>query len=141
MSSDALIRAWFQEVWVKGDESAINRLMHPDAVVRGLSGDALRGPEAFKPYYRVMRDALGDINIVIERVVVEGDWCAALCHITAKHTGHALGGQPTNRPLKFHGITMTRSKDGQIVEGWNAFDFLTMYQQIGWLSNPVLPPG
>jgi len=140
MSTEALVRQWFQEVWVQGDESAIDRLLHPDAVVHGLSPESLRGPEAFKPFYRVMRGALSDMHIEIERVVVQGDSCAVLCHVNAKHTGDALGGQPTNQPLKCDGITKARVKDGQLVEGWNVFDFLSMYQQMGWLPNPVLPP-
>jgi hypothetical protein len=28
-------------------------------------------------------------------------------------------------------MTIVRVADGQIREGWNCFDFLTMYQQIG----------
>ena len=56
-----------------------------------------------------------------------------------RHVGQALGGPPTNRPIEFVGVSMTRVRDGQIVEGWNVFDFLGMYQQIGWVKNPVLP--
>jgi hypothetical protein len=29
--------------------------------------------------------------------------------------------------------------DGKLVEGWNVFDFLTMYQQIGWAATPLVP--
>ena len=45
----------------------------------------------------------------------------------------------TNRGADFWGMTMFRVKDGRLVEGWNAFDFLTMYQQLGWVKSPVLP--
>ena len=34
---------------------------------------------------------------------------------------------------------MIRVEDGKIVEGWNCFDMLSMYQQIGWVANPPLP--
>lgn len=34
---------------------------------------------------------------------------------------------------------MIRVEDGKIVEGWNCFDMLGMYQQIGWVANPPLP--
>jgi predicted chitinase len=30
-------------------------------------------------------------------------------------------------------------RDGKIVEGWNCFDFLSMYQQIGWVNTPPTP--
>ena len=33
-------------------------------------------------------------------------------------------------------MVMARVRDGKIVEGWNAFDFMSMYQQVGML--PVL---
>jgi hypothetical protein len=36
-------------------------------------------------------------------------------------------------------MTIARVQDGRIVEGWNCFEFLSMYQQIGWVQSPVLP--
>jgi hypothetical protein len=33
---------------------------------------------------------------------------------------------------------MTSTQD-KIAEGWNCFDFLSMYQQLGWVKNPPLP--
>jgi len=36
-------------------------------------------------------------------------------------------------------MTIARVRDGQLVEGWNAIDFLAMYQQIGWVTHPVAP--
>jgi hypothetical protein len=32
-----------------------------------------------------------------------------------------------------------RVEHGQIVEGWNCFDMLSMYQQIGWVASPPQP--
>jgi predicted ester cyclase len=135
---DALAREWFENVWNRLDESAIDRLMHRDATVHGLVPGALRGPAAFKPFFHAFRDALSNIRVTIERVIVQGDEAAVLCRVTAQHTGHALG-PATGRNLDFHGITMVRVQDGQLIEGWNAFDFLTMYQQIGWVPNPPRP--
>ena len=34
----------------------------------------------------------------------------------------------------FHGTSIGRIKDDQIVEGWNYFDFLTMYKQLGMIE-------
>jgi hypothetical protein len=40
--------------------------------------------------------------------------------------------------VDFWGMTVGRVENGQIVEGWNSFDFLSMYQQIGWVTSPVV---
>ncbi len=140
---EAVTRQWFKEVWDEGNEQAIDRLMAPDGQVFGLSGPGgppLNGPAAFKPLFHTFREALGDLEIIIERTTVDGDFCTAYCRVKGRHVGHAFGGAPTGRPVDFNGITITRVRDGQLVEGWNVFDFLTMYQQIGWIGNPVLPP-
>jgi hypothetical protein len=42
-------------------------------------------------------------------------------------------GAPSNQPVRFTGITIVRAKDGKLVEGWNAWDFLGCFQQIGLL--------
>ena len=99
----------------------------------------MRGPAEFKRVFRIFRDALGDLEIAVERVVTEGDTCAAYCRVKGRHVGHALGGPPTGHPIEFTGIAMCVVRDGRIVEGWNSFDFLSMYQQIGWVGNPPLP--
>ena len=139
---DALARQWFKEVWDEGNEAAIDRLMAPDARVHGLSGPggpAMIGPAAFKAVFHTFREALGDLSIAVERTVVQGDVCATHCRVKGRHVGHALGGEPTRKPVDFEVITIVRTNGDQIVEGWNVVDFLTMYQQMGWVKNPVTP--
>jgi predicted ester cyclase len=136
---DMLARRWFHEVWVLGDESAIDRLMHPQGIAHGLTAEPIHGPEQFKPYHRALKTALRGIEIDVARTVVQGDTCAVHCHVRATHAGDTLGGPGTGRGVDFWGVTIFRATNGQIVEGWNCYDFLTMYQQIGWVPNPVLP--
>jgi predicted ester cyclase len=139
---DAVTRQWFKEVWDEGKEEAIDRLMAADSRVFGLTGPGgppMVGPAAFKPVFHTFREALGDLEIIVERTMVEGELCTAYCRVKGRHVGRALGGDPTGRPVDFHGMLIARVRDGKLVEGWNVFDFLTMYQQIGWVSNPVAP--
>jgi hypothetical protein len=80
-------------------------------VVHGLSGAdgaQLRGPDGFKPYFRAVRGALGDLRVDIKRVVTEGDICVAHCHVRARHTGESLGGPATGRPVDFWGMVMVK---------------------------------
>lgn len=135
---EVVAREWFETVWNKLDESAIDRLMHPQVVAHGLAPDAMRGPAGFKPFFHAFKESFANIRIQVDRAVTQGDVVAVLCHVTANHIGNALG-PASRRDVDFWGTTFLRVTDGQIVEGWNTYDFLTMYQQIGWVSNPVAP--
>src|SRR5688572_2751297 len=126
---DAVARQWFKEVWDEGREEAIDRLADADAIIHGLGGPGappMQGTAAFKTVFRMFREALGDLEIAVERTVTEGDTCAAYCRVKGRHIGHALGAPPTGHPVEFSGITICRVRNGRIVEGWNCFDFLTM---------------
>ena len=133
-STRTLLHRWFDEVWNQGREDAIDELMREDAVAHGLSGDAgapLRGPAGFKPFYRRFRAAFPDIRITVEDCVVQGDRIMARCHVTATHSGPGLTPEPTGRRVSFTGMCMIRTQDGKLAEGWNNFDFLELYQQLG----------
>ena len=139
---DAVVRRWFKEVWDEGKEETIDQLMSPGGSVYGLGApDAppLVGAAGFKPIFHMFREALGDLSVEVERTLVDGEWCTAFCRVKGRHVGSALGGPPTNKPVEFTGVTSARVRDGILLEGWNVFDFLTMYQQIGWVPNPVTP--
>ena len=140
---EAVVRQWFKEVWDEGREEAIDRLMAPDGPVHGLPGPEgqMVGPAGFKPVFHTFREALGDLEVIVERTLVDGEFCTAFCRVKGRHVGSALGGPPTNKPVEFTGMTIARVRNGKLLEGWNVYDFLTMYQQIGWVPNPVLPPG
>ena len=139
MTPDALIRAWFKEVWDEGNLDAVDRLMAADAVAHGLGPGGIRGPEAFKPYVRTIRGALGDLEIEVLQTLTEGDRVAAHCHVVARHVGELFGSAPTQRKVDFEGMTIVRVRGEQIVEAWNCFDFLRMYQQMGWVNDPPAP--
>ena len=132
---------WFEEVWNRGSEAAIDRLMAVDAPFHGLptpDGRPLVGPGDVKPMVRQFRSAFPDIRIDVERSVVEGNFVAVHCRVTATHCGPELGCSPTNRPVVIEGMGIAHVRDGKIVEAWNAFDFMSLYQQVGML--PALAP-
>jgi steroid delta-isomerase-like uncharacterized protein len=131
VAPDALIRTWFEEVWNEGREDTIDRLIAPGAPIHGLPGGDLHGAQGFKGNFATFRGAFPDIKIQVERTVMQGDLVAAHCRVTGTHTGPALGLPPTGKPVEFGGMVIVRVSNGQFQEGWNSFDFLTMYQQIG----------
>ena len=131
-----IVRRWFEEVWNKGRADAIEELFAEDGVAHGLtdeSGAELRGPAHFRTFHRRFREAFPGIEVVVEDAISEGDKVAARCTVRARHEGHSLGFAATNRPVEFTGMTFSRIRDGKIVEAWNNFDFMAMFQQLGAL--------
>lgn len=128
-----LLHRWFEEVWNKGREEAIDEMLAVDAVAHGLgdsAGQDLIGPEGFKPFFRRFRAAFPSLQITVDETITEGQRIAARCTVRARHEGAGFGILPTHNPVLFSGIVMIRVRDGQLVEAWNHFDFSVMYQQL-----------
>jgi steroid delta-isomerase-like uncharacterized protein len=132
MSSEnkALARQWFEDVWNRGRDAAIDEMLSADAVVHGLGAD-LHGPAGFRSFHAAYRSAFPDVFVTIEHVVAEGDMVAAHWTGTGTHLGSGLGFAPTGKHVSFSGMVFMRVQGGKFVEGWNQFDQLGMLQQIG----------
>lgn len=123
---------WYEEVWNKGRESAIDEMAEPNAIAHGLgeNGGDMVGIDNFKMFFRTFQSALSDIRVVVEDEITEGDRSVARVTVTAKHTGHTLGVPAKGNMVEFSGVSIARLKDGKIAEAWNFFDFPRMYQQM-----------
>lgn len=135
--NETFLHRWFEEVWNKRSEEAIDQMLAEDVVGHGLidaEGNTVRGKDSFKNLHRAFLAAYSDFNITVEDVVTEGDKMAARCRVSATHTGDGLGVAPTNQPIEFTGMIIVRVKDNQIVEAWNEFNFMEMYSQLGALT-------
>jgi steroid delta-isomerase-like uncharacterized protein len=138
----AVVRDWFDQVWNSGSEEAIARLLAADARMHGLptpDNQPLVGPAGFTPFWRQFRSAFPDMRIEVERTVAEGEYVAVHCHVTGKHLGHGLGIAATQRPVELWGMGIARVRNGQILEAWNCYDFMSLYQQIGLLPTAGAP--
>jgi len=126
-----VLRTWFDRLWNAGDESTIDELYADTCVAHGMPSVPIPGPAGFKPFYRDFRAAFPNIRIEVLHAVSEGELGVVNCRVTATHTGALAGNAATNRSVDFGGMVMARVVDGRILEGWNFFDFMLMYQQLG----------
>lgn len=129
------VRRWFEEVWNNGRTSAVDEMLAADGVIHGLGG-SMRGREAFKNFHAAYREAFPDITIHIDEIVAEGDIVALRWSGTATHRGDTLGFAATQKRIAFTGMGFARVVDGKLVEGWNSFDQLGMFQQLGVVNLP-----
>jgi predicted ester cyclase len=134
---ETFLHRWLEEVWHKGREEAIDEMFAEDGVGYGLpteNGEPIRGPQEFKPFVRNFREAFPNMRISIEETVREGDKLAAVCRVTGDLEGESLGVSPAKQPVEFTGIIIVKLRDGKIIEAWNEFNFMQMYQQLGALN-------
>ena len=129
-----ILHRWFEEVWNKGKAELIDEMIAPECNAHGLddpTGNPVRGPEEFKKFFLGFRSAFPDIHINVQETVSEDDLVVAYCRIIATHKGEACAMQATGKPVAFEGMHKFRVSDGKVVEAWNSFDFLKMFQPMG----------
>lgn len=132
----ALCRRWFEEIWNKGRASAIDELLAPNGIIRGL-GPEMRGPEQFKPFQAAYRNAFPDVRIEIDALVAEDDWVAVRWTAAATHQGDGLGIPATGKSVRFTGMGFARFENGKLVDGYNTFDQFGLMTQLGAVTPPA----
>jgi len=98
-------KLWFEEVWNKGRREAIGELLAQDAVIYE-SGEAIRGPEGFYPFFDRMHATFSDIHVSFQDTIAEGAKVSLPWSVTARHTGGGFGIPPTNKTLHATGMRL-----------------------------------
>ena len=127
-----LIRRVFDEVWNKTDLSVVDEVYAAGYVahVAGAPRD-IQGPEQFKQFVALHGVLASDLRFSVDDQIAEGASVATRWTATAK-PGSGLVGMPTDgQALTVTGISIHRFEDGKIVESWDNWDMLTVYQALG----------
>lgn len=139
VANKVLVYRWYEEVWNKKRESAIDEMLTPDVVLYGLTDsptEAVRGCDAFRKYWRELIAAFPDLHVSVESTIAEDDKVAARCSLRATHTGTGMGVAPTGKRVHISGVRICTFRDSMVTEAWNNFDTLSLYRQLG-----ILPTG
>jgi predicted ester cyclase len=133
-----LTKRWFEEIWNLGNVERAYEMTHPETVMAdpAIRKGLVHGADIFVEEARALRAAIPDIHVEILETVVQGDRVCVRARVTGTHTGEGLGVRPSGRRIDFTGMVMGRWCDGKLAYGWNSFDLLTLYEQIGALERP-----
>jgi hypothetical protein len=126
MSKLELLEAWYRKVWIEADPNAVDRYFAPRTGADGLMPDGQVGPEDFKALVPALLALVRNLDIRIDRSMEMGDWLWAQISVHAQ-TAESM------RAVTAAGQVMMRIEGGRILEAYNAFDFLTFFQQAGLL--------
>ena len=116
-----VVHRWFEEVWNKQREEAIDEMFAPDSKAYGFpeASSVLVGPENFKKLHRFFLGAFPDIHITVHDPICEGDRVAVTWTARMTHLGDTLGFAPTLQKVSLEGCSILIVRDGQIHEGKN----------------------
>ncbi|HPE27061.1 ester cyclase [Albidovulum sp.] len=126
MSKLKLLQDWYRQVWIEADLDAVDRYFSPRTGADGLMPDGQVGPEDFKALVPALLALVRNLDIRIDRWIEAGDW------LWAQISVHAVTAEGM-APICAAGQVMMRIEGDRITEAYNAFDFLTFFQQAGLL--------
>ena len=125
-----LMKRWYKEVWQEKRDETIRELIAADAEVYGHTDGPLRGPEQFVQFAHKIRGAFPDLKITVEDIFGDEEKVAARWIASGTHSGEGFG-TPSGKMIEVHGMSMVQFKDGKVVAGWDNWDRLGMFEQIG----------
>lgn len=126
MTKLELLREWYRRVWVEADPGAIDDYFAPRAGADGLMPDGQVSAEDFRALVPALLSVVRNLRIEIDRSIETEDW------LWAQITVHAIHAQGME-PIRAGGQIMMRIEGTKIVEAYNAFDFITFFEQVGLL--------
>jgi steroid delta-isomerase-like uncharacterized protein len=103
----------------------------PDALWH-LPDRDIRGVEEMKQYVTTYVNAFPDASVTVEDEIAEGDKVVNRFTVRGTHQGETEElGPPTGRQMEQKGMAISRIEGGKIVEEWQAYDNLSVMQQLG----------
>ena len=121
------IRRLIDEIYHKGNMAVFDEIVAENAVLHD-NEKTITELEMAKRQIRMVTNMYRDVKITIQDVIAEGDMVA----VRSTFEGTFI---QNGRKLVSPGLTMSRFKDGKIIEVWRAFDNASIFRQLG-----ITPP-
>jgi steroid delta-isomerase-like uncharacterized protein len=135
----ALYRQFVEEVFNRGNTSAIDELVAPDFVEHEeLPPGVPSGREGVKQLSIMLRSAFPDLKATIDDILAEGDKVAARMTWRGTHKGEFMGIPPTGKSVSVGVIDVVRFTGDKFVEHWGLMDDTSLMRQLGAMPEPSM---
>ena len=133
----AAVRGFF-DVAMDGDYDRLDAVIGPDYVCHNPDlPEDVRGIEGAREMVEMYRNGIGGLRVTIDHQFTEGDYVATRFTVRGRHEGHILGVPATGTDVTCTGITISRCREGKVVEEWEVSDVFGLLRQIGALPELV----
>ena len=116
------------------DAAALAALHSETGVVESPFGGTVQGRAAIAKVYRAFFEALGDVTVSVDALVIDGDRAVQVGTLSGTDTGGLMGMAPSGKPATLPIVVVCRVADGLIVHERRIYDFTGMLVQIGVLK-------
>ena len=121
----------------KADLGTIEELVAPEFVEYTPSTTvAMRSLGEFVEHVKMIHRGVSDFMISLVEPSAEGDMVTSRYVMSGTHQGEFLGIPPTGKKFKGSGILIFRFKNGKVVELWEEFDGVGLFEQLGMELKP-----
>lgn len=132
--NEQIVRAYFEEVWNKGNLDLLDSLMGPEYINHTPSvSSGKNGVAELKPIIAAFRTAFPDLHFSIEDLVVTKTKVVARVKMSGTQRDSLFDLPPTNRMVVVNQINIEEIRDGKLVDHWRVTDELEVMKQLGFL--------
>jgi steroid delta-isomerase-like uncharacterized protein len=125
-----IVRRLQEGVWT--DDTVVDETVSTDFVGHDPAiPEPIRGPQGAKENFKQYSDAFDGAHIKVIEQIAEGDTVATRWEGRGTHTAEIMGIPATGKEIVVTGLSITKIRDGKIVEDHTVWDTLGMLQQIG----------
>ncbi len=124
------IRRLWREAAEKANPAIADEIYAQNVRYHGFGGMELKGRDEVKEMILGYQAAFTDMKVKFHDIVTSGDRTVTRTTVTGRHVGEFEGVEPTGKTVSFDGLTISRWKDGEIVEEWEAFDMEAALEQL-----------
>lgn len=132
MTKSERLRAWYAEIWENGNVDAIEEFFTQDTKAEGLIPEMQVGADDFRDLVMAFRHILGDITVELPKIIEHGDWVSGILHLKTSRADN-------DAPITATGQVMARFSGEKMVETYNQFDFISLFEQLGQFPPDTLP--
>ena len=120
------------DIFNRGTLDDADSVLASNYTYRGPGGD-VHGAAGWKQMAQMYRTAFPDVVMTVDEQIAEGDKVVTRFTARGTHRGELAGVPPSGRFVTVPCLAIDRIVSGQIVESFELFDQLGMFQAIGTL--------
>jgi predicted ester cyclase len=121
----------FYDFWNTGDQALLEKAIALSFTDRTLPPGRPQGPVGPAFASRQFRAAVPDLKVVVEKMIVAGDYVTVHMKFTGHFTGKFGHAQGSGQAIAFIATDLLKVESGRITDNWHIEDNLTLLRQMG----------